>query len=61
MPVLQLSEEESERLLRLEDELHARLVGQNEAVTAVAQAVLRALVKPSFVRRLQKLCLVARI
>ena len=41
VPVLQLSEEESERLLRLEDELHARLVGQNEAVTAVSKAIRR--------------------
>ncbi len=41
VPVLQLSEEESERLLRLEDELHNRIVGQNEAVIAVAKAIRR--------------------
>ncbi len=41
VPVAQLTEEESERLLRLEDELHHRIVGQNEAVTAVAKAIRR--------------------
>ncbi len=41
VPVLQLSLEESERLLKLEDELHARLVGQHEAVTAVSKAIRR--------------------
>ena len=37
----QLTEEESARLLRLEDELHRRIVGQEEAVTAVAKAIRR--------------------
>ena len=37
----QLTEEESARLLRLEDELHRRIVGQDEAVTAVAKAIRR--------------------
>lgn len=41
VPVSQLTEEESERLLRLEDELHRRIVGQDEAVTAVAKAIRR--------------------
>ncbi len=41
VPVSQLTEEESQRLLRLESELHNRLVGQNEAVTAVAKAIRR--------------------
>ena len=41
VPVAQLTEEESARLLRLEDTLHRRLVGQNEAVTAVARAIRR--------------------
>lgn len=41
IPVSQLTEEESERLLRLENELHNRIVGQNEAVTAVAKAIRR--------------------
>jgi len=41
VPVSQLTEEESQRLLRLENELHNRLVGQNEAVTAVAKAIRR--------------------
>ena len=42
VPVAKLAEEESQRLLRLEDELHERVVGQNEAVVAVAKAVRRA-------------------
>ncbi len=41
VPVSQLTEEESERLLRLESELHNRVIGQNEAVTAVAKAIRR--------------------
>lgn len=42
VPVARIAEEESQRLLRLEDELHERVVGQNEAVVAVAKAVRRA-------------------
>jgi ATP-dependent Clp protease ATP-binding subunit ClpC len=41
VPVAQLTEEESERLLRLESVLHERVVSQNEAVTAVAKAIRR--------------------
>ncbi|MBR6533058.1 MAG: ATP-dependent Clp protease ATP-binding subunit [Clostridia bacterium] len=41
VPVVQLTREESERLLNLEQELHQRIVGQNEAVTAVAKAIRR--------------------
>ena len=41
VPVSQLTEEESERLLKLEQELHNRIVGQDEAVTAVAKAIRR--------------------
>ncbi|MFH8441895.1 ATP-dependent Clp protease ATP-binding subunit [Streptomyces sp. NPDC018026] len=41
IPVSQLTAGEKERLLRLEDEMHARIVGQDEAVTAVARAVRR--------------------
>ena len=42
IPVSQLTTEERERLMRLEEELHARIVGQEEAVSAVAEAVRRA-------------------
>ena len=42
IPVNNLTEEESERLLRLEDELKKRVIGQDEAVTAVARAIKRA-------------------
>lgn len=41
IPVRELTEEESERLLKLEEVLHARIVGQEEAVTAVAKAIRR--------------------
>ena len=41
VPVVELTKEESQRLLNLEEELHNRLVGQNEAVTAVAKAIRR--------------------
>ena len=41
IPVSQLTTEERERLMRLEEELHGRIVGQDEAVAAVAEAVRR--------------------
>ncbi|WP_345059309.1 ATP-dependent Clp protease ATP-binding subunit [Streptomyces rameus] len=41
IPVSQLTAGEKEKLLRLEEEMHARIVGQDEAVTAVSQAVRR--------------------
>jgi ATP-dependent Clp protease ATP-binding subunit ClpC len=41
VPVSQLTEEERERLLNLELQLHGRVIGQNEAVAAVAEAVRR--------------------
>ncbi|WP_381559105.1 ATP-dependent Clp protease ATP-binding subunit [Streptomyces eurythermus] len=41
IPVSQLTAGEKEKLLRLEEEMHRRIVGQDEAVTAVSQAVRR--------------------
>jgi ATP-dependent Clp protease ATP-binding subunit ClpC len=41
IPVRQLTEEEKDRLLRLEQHLHERIIGQDEAVAAVAEAVRR--------------------
>jgi ATP-dependent Clp protease ATP-binding subunit ClpC len=41
IPVNQLTEEEKERLLRLDSQLRQRVIGQDEAVTAVAEAVRR--------------------
>ncbi len=41
IPVVQLTQEESERLLHMEEELHQRIVGQQEAVHAVARAIRR--------------------
>ena len=41
IPVSRLTEKESARLLKLEDTLHKRVVGQDEAVTAVAKAIKR--------------------
>ena len=42
IPVVKLTEEESQRLLHLEEELHKRVIGQEEAVSAVAKAIRRA-------------------
>ncbi|MDQ7820044.1 MAG: ATP-dependent Clp protease ATP-binding subunit [Armatimonadota bacterium] len=42
IPVTRLVEEETQRLLRMEESLHERIVGQEEAVSAVAKAVRRA-------------------
>ena len=42
VPVTKLLEGEKEKLLHLEDELHKRVIGQDEAVTAVSEAVVRA-------------------
>jgi ATP-dependent Clp protease ATP-binding subunit ClpB len=42
IPVTKLLEGEKEKLLHLEDELHKRVIGQDEAVTAVSEAVIRA-------------------
>ncbi|MFE4616890.1 ATP-dependent Clp protease ATP-binding subunit [Streptomyces sp. NPDC056747] len=41
IPVAQLTASEKEKLLKLEEEMHARIVGQDEAVTAVSEAVRR--------------------
>ena len=41
IPITQMTEEESARLLKLEDELHKRIVGQETAVKAVARAIRR--------------------
>lgn len=41
IPVVQLTQEESQRLLHMEEELHRRIVGQEEAVSAVAKAIRR--------------------
>ena len=42
IPVTKLVEGEREKLLKLEEELHKRVIGQDEAVTAVSDAVIRA-------------------
>jgi len=41
IPVYKLTEEETAKLLRMEDELHKRIVGQNDAIKAVSQAIRR--------------------
>ena len=41
IPVYKLTEEETSRLLRMEDELHKRIVGQEDAVKAVSKAIRR--------------------
>ncbi len=42
VPVMQLAEEESQRLLHMEDELKQQIIGQDEAITAISKAVRRA-------------------
>ena len=42
IPVAKLMEGEAEKLLQLEEQLHQRVIGQNEAVAAVSDAVIRA-------------------
>jgi len=41
IPVFKLTEEETARLLRMEDELHRRVIGQHDAIRAVSQAIRR--------------------
>jgi ATP-dependent Clp protease ATP-binding subunit ClpC len=41
IPVFKLTEEESQRLLRMEDELHKRVIGQQQAIKALSQAIRR--------------------
>ncbi|MBR2321163.1 MAG: ATP-dependent Clp protease ATP-binding subunit [Clostridia bacterium] len=42
IPLLKITQEEGEKLMRLEEDLHRRIIGQNEAVSAVAKAIRRA-------------------
>ncbi|HQN04334.1 MAG TPA: AAA family ATPase [Anaerolineaceae bacterium] len=42
IPVSQMMESESERLLHMEDRLHERIIGQEEAISAIADAIRRA-------------------
>ena len=42
IPLTKITQEEGEKLMRLEEELHRRIIGQNEAVNAVAKAIRRA-------------------
>ncbi len=41
IPIARLEEKETEKLLKMEDELHKRVIGQNEAITAITHAVRR--------------------
>ncbi|WP_131743481.1 AAA family ATPase, partial [Actinomadura roseirufa] len=41
IPVFKLTEEESTRLLRMEDELHKRVIGQEDAIKALSQSIRR--------------------
>ena len=47
IPVTKLQEEDRDRLLRLPEELHQRVVGQDQAVSVVANAVLRSRCDPT--------------
>src|SRR5213595_3388132 len=42
IPVFKLTEAESEKLIRMEDELHKRVIGQEEAIVAVSKSIRRA-------------------
>jgi ATP-dependent Clp protease ATP-binding subunit ClpC len=42
VPVMQIAQEESERLLQMEESLHERIIGQDEAINTIAKAVRRA-------------------
>src|SRR5499427_1886899 len=42
IPVMRIAQEESQRLLQMEEALHARVIGQNEAIEKIARAVRRA-------------------
>ena len=42
IPLLKITQEEGEKLMRLEEDLHKRIIGQNEAVNAIAKAIRRA-------------------
>jgi ATP-dependent Clp protease ATP-binding subunit ClpC len=42
VPVMQIAQEESQRLLKMEDELHKSIIGQEEAIQAISKAVRRA-------------------
>ncbi len=42
IPLVKITQEEGEKLMRLEQDLHARIIGQNQAVTAVSKAIRRA-------------------
>jgi ATP-dependent Clp protease ATP-binding subunit ClpC len=41
IPIVKLTQEESERLLHMEDELHKRVIGQEQAISAVSKAIRR--------------------
>jgi ATP-dependent Clp protease ATP-binding subunit ClpC len=41
VPVMQIAQEESERLLQMEEELHKRIVGQDEAIVVISKSVRR--------------------
>ena len=46
IPVFKLTEEGIQRLLRMEDQLHRRVIGQNDAIKALSQAIRRTRASP---------------
>lgn len=42
IPIFSLKEEEAQKLLRMEEELHKRIIGQNEAIISISKAIRRA-------------------
>src|SRR5438128_2641335 len=57
IPVFKLTEEETEKLLRMEDELHKRLIDQEEAVTAVSKSSRRTRAGPEDPKRPSGSCI----
>ncbi len=51
IPMMRIEEKESERLLRIEDELHKKVVGQNEAINIIAKAIRRSSAGLSNIKR----------
>ena len=51
IPLSKLEEKESAKLARMEDALHGRIIGQDDAVKAVARAIRRSRAGPSHVTR----------
>src|SRR5204863_9719338 len=57
IPVYKLTEEETAKLLRMEDELHKRIIGQDAAIRAVSQSIRRTRAGPKDPKRPSGSCI----